>query len=317
MPWQHSGVQLKRTWPIATDTETLERRWRALLNAADRAKAFRRTGDREIHSSYDVALTGSSDSTPIARLPRGAPIPEVQRYAYRSLDRHSIIADGRLMSRPRPDLWRAHSDRQVYLTSSFTQPLGNGPGLTSSALIPDLHYFSGRGAKDILPLYRTGKASQANILPGLLELLGSVYQCAVTPEDFLAYVYGVLAQPAFTAHFAKELESRDLRVPITMDAALFERVARRAGAHLLWLHTYGERFVPEGKPARPNSPPGAARCTVAVPGDAVGYPEKIRLQRRGPPRSTSAPASSPRSRPNCLPSKSPASKSSSPGSSTA
>ena len=26
MPWQHSGVQLKRTWPIATDTETLERR---------------------------------------------------------------------------------------------------------------------------------------------------------------------------------------------------------------------------------------------------------------------------------------------------
>ena len=99
------------------------------------------------------------------------------------------------------------------------------------------------------------------------------YQCAITPEDFLAYFYGVLAQPAFTELFAKELESRALHVPITMDATLFEQV-RAVGAHLLWLHTYGERFVPEGKP-RDQIPPGAARCTVAVPGDADGYPEKF------------------------------------------
>ena len=33
MPWQHSGVQLKRTWPIAPDEVTLERRWRGLLRA--------------------------------------------------------------------------------------------------------------------------------------------------------------------------------------------------------------------------------------------------------------------------------------------
>ncbi|MDY6916890.1 MAG: N-6 DNA methylase, partial [Chloroflexota bacterium] len=36
MPWQHSGMEFKRTWPIAPDTETLERRWRALLSARDR-----------------------------------------------------------------------------------------------------------------------------------------------------------------------------------------------------------------------------------------------------------------------------------------
>ena len=40
MPWQHSGTQLKRTWPIAPDTETLERRWRALLNAADSGRSI-------------------------------------------------------------------------------------------------------------------------------------------------------------------------------------------------------------------------------------------------------------------------------------
>ena len=176
------------------------------------------------------------------------------------------------MSRPRPDLWRAISDKQVYLTSIFSQALGSGPALTSSVLIPDLDHFRGSyGAKAVIPLYRTALASQANILPGLLELLGSAYLIAVTPEDLLAYVYGVLAQPAFTSLFSKELESRDLRVPITRDAELFDRV-RATGAYLLWLHTYGVRFIPEGK-LSDQIPPGAARCTVAVPGDDEGYPE--------------------------------------------
>ena len=49
MPWQHSGVQLKRTWPIAEDLELLERRWGGLMQAADRAVAFRETGDRIIN----------------------------------------------------------------------------------------------------------------------------------------------------------------------------------------------------------------------------------------------------------------------------
>ena len=273
MPWQHSGVQLKRTWPIAPDTETQKRRWISLLSTEGegRVNAFRYTGDRDIHRTYNVKLTHNGDSTPIARLPKNTPMPVTQRYAYRSFDRQYIIADNRLISRPRPALWHAHSDRQVYLTSSFTQPLGCGPALTSSALIPDLHHFSGRGAKDVLPLYRTPDALQMNILPGLLELLSSTYKRAVTPEDFLAYVYGTLAQREFTTRFSEELESCDLRVPITRDVALFEDVCS-VGAHLLWLHTYGERFVPEGKP-RGQIPPGAARNTVAVSGTADGYPK--------------------------------------------
>ena len=273
MPWQHSGVQLKRTWPIAPDVGTLERRWHGLLHAEDRSRGFRGTGDREVHGTYDVALTAANDSTPIANLPSDAPMPEAQRYAYRSFDRHWIIVDGRLMSRPRPDLWRAHGERQVYVTSLLTSLLGTGPALTACAAIPDLHYFSGRGAKDTFPLYRTADASQANILPGLLDLLDAAYQRAVTPEDFLAYVYGVLAHPGFTARFAEELETRELRVPITKDPGLFKQV-RVTGARLLWLHTYGERFVPEGE-QRGRVPSGSARCTQAVPGDADGYPEKF------------------------------------------
>ncbi len=273
MPWQHSGVQFKRTWPIAPDEETLKRRWRGLLCANQRAEAFRETGDRTINGTYRIALTRSSDSTPISELPNNAPVPQVLRYAYRSFDRHSIIADGRVMSRPRPDLWRVHSERQVYLTTLLNDPLGRGPAATACALLPDLHHFSGRGAKDAIPLYRTADASQANIAPDLLNTLGTAYQRNIAPEHFLAYLYGVLAHPAFTARFERELATRTRCVPITKDAALFEQV-RKVGARLLWLHTFGERFVPQGQ-TRGRIPPGAAKCTKAVPGDAEGYPESF------------------------------------------
>jgi hypothetical protein len=272
MPWQHSGVQLKRTWPIGPDSDTLERRWRGLLSAKDRSAAFHGTGDREIHGTYGVALTAEADSKPIAQLPKNAPMPPVVRYAYRSFDRQTVIADGRLMSRPRPDLWCSHGERQVYLASLFSQPLGKGPALTSCATIPDLDHFRGSyGAKAAIPLYRNAEATEANILPGLLDLLAKAYKRKVTPEDFLAYVYGALAQPGFTARYAKELETRELRVPITKDAALFAKVLD-AGARLLWLHAYGERFVPKGKQCG-HVPRGAARCVQSVPGDPDGYPK--------------------------------------------
>ena len=273
MPWQHTGVQLSRTWPIAAHPETLERRWHGLLNAGDRAKAFRETRDRKIGSRCLSLFEEDKAETPLVQVPRDAPTPCIKPYAYRSFDRHWIIADTRLGDRLSPDLWRVHSERQVYFASSVVLELGAGPTCTSSAYIPDRHYFTGRGGKDILPLYRSANGAQANILPGLLELLGTAYKRAVTPEDFLAYVYAVLAQAAFSACFRQELETRELRVPITKEATLFEQV-RDVGARLLWLHTYGERFVPKGMP-RGQVPRGVARCTKAVPGNADGYPERF------------------------------------------
>lgn len=93
----------------------------------------------------------------------------------------------------------------------------------------------------------------------------------MTPEDFIAYLYGVVAQPAFTARFTSELESRELRIPLTRDATLFEQ-ARSAGARLIWFHTYAERFIPVGKQCG-EVPPGSARCIETVPDHADGYPE--------------------------------------------
>jgi hypothetical protein len=79
------------------------------------------------------------------------------------------------------------------------------------------------------------------------------------------------AHPAFTARYAEELGTRELRVPITKDPKLFAEV-RDVGARLLWLHTYGERYVPKGRP-HGQIPKGNARCTKPVPGDKDHYPE--------------------------------------------
>ncbi len=274
MPWQHSGAQFKRTWPICPDPETLNVRWRALLRSNDMPAAFKETRDRKVGREYPPLARTGERKRPLSQVSRSSPFPNAERYAYRSFDRQWILADNRLGDFLRPDLWCAHGERQVYLTSLFSQPLGNGPALTSCAAIPDLDHFRGSyGAKAAIPLYRNADATDANILPGLLDLLGKAYERRVTPEDFLAYIYGVLAQPAFTARHAKELGTRELRVPITKDASLFAKV-RDAGARLLWLHSCGERFVPTGK-QRGHVPRGLAKCVKPVPGDPDGCPESF------------------------------------------
>jgi len=272
-PWQHSGVQLKRTWPIAPEKQTLERRWRALLRAADMAEAFRETEDRRVDRSYHVGLTEDASATPIGKLPKDAPPPPVQRYAYRSFDRQFILADGRLMSRPRPPLWQAMGEKQVFLTSILTLPLGPGPALVACAQLPDLHFFAAAagGGKDVIPLYRDRAATQPNVAGAALEIIRRATGLHVNVEDLAAYLYAVLAHPCYASTFAKELGRVEVRVPITKDAATF-RKARAIGRRLLWLHTYGERFVPAGK--QPGVvPAGKARCTGAVPGDPELYPD--------------------------------------------
>ncbi|MGA2031368.1 MAG: type ISP restriction/modification enzyme [Thermoguttaceae bacterium] len=273
LPWQHSGAQFKRTWPICADRDALKARWRALLSAIDKAAAFRETRDRKINAAYPRLRLDSNRDKPVDQLARNSPSPDFERYAYRSFDRQWILADNRLGDFLRPVLWAAHGDKQVYLTSLFSQPLGRGPALTACDHLLDLDHFRGSyGAKAAMPLYRDAQGKVANILPGMPDLLAKAYGGTVTPEDFLAYVYGILAQPAFTERYADELGTRELRVPLTRDAGLFARV-RDAGAKLLWLHTYGQRFVPKGK-HKGQVPKGAARCVKPVPGDAAGYPER-------------------------------------------
>jgi hypothetical protein len=273
LPWQHSGAQFKRIWPIAPSEEVLRQRWRTLMKSSDRATLFKETRDRKITRTYPALVQGQRRGGAIAELSDGASPPRIERYAYRSFDRQFVFADSRVGDFLRPPLWQAQSDSQVYFSSLLTKVLGDGPALTVSANIPDLDHFSGRGAKDIIPLYRDAAATEPNITAGLLRVLERHFGTSVTPEDFAAYLYGVLAHPHFVERFSAELEGREIRVPITKQRDVFAAVCA-VGRRLLWLHTFCERFLPDATSAR-QVPRGKARCPRPVSAEPKNYPEQF------------------------------------------
>ena len=269
-PWQQSGVKFSRTWPIGATEEVIERRWRALLSRAttERRAAFRECVDRKIHLSYPPLTHGDERDPSIESLESSTQTPPISPYSYRPFDRQYAIADSRVGSRMSPRLWQVSGAEQVYMTGKLTDMIGYGPGAVATAQVPDLHHFDGRGAKDVIPLWRDADATQPNITRGILELLGETYGASVSAERLFAYAYGILAQPGYVRRFWDELELPPPRLPITRDAALFGEVADH-GARLLYLHTWGERYRSDGDDGY--VPQGAARCTAPVSLDQ--YPE--------------------------------------------
>lgn len=274
-PWQHSGVQFKRTWPISPAPEVLGRRWNTLLAADDQAAQMRSTTAKNPDRGSVDLIDPPQELPPIADLTVDSPPMPPLRYSYRSLDRQWILPDSRLIDRPRPPLWAACSSRQVFLTSLLTKVLGHGPGATATAVIPDLDCFSGRGAKDVIPLWRDAEAASPNLTAGVLEILAAALGIEVEPEQLLAYVYCTLAGD-YTDRFAAELEIPGPRIPITKDPKLFVEVSA-LGSRLIWLHTFGERLIPEGE-KHGDTPRGAARCTTGVPTEADRYPESFEYE---------------------------------------
>ena len=200
------------------------------------------------------------------------------RYSFRSFDRQWIIPDARLINQPNPSLWEVFCRRQVYVTAPDDRSPTNGPALTISAVVPDLHHYNGCGGR-VYPLWRDREATQPNVRPELLGHLSRFYGHEISAEDVLAYVAAVMAHPVFTARFAPHLKQPGLRVPLTADRALFAEAAA-LGREVVWLHCYGERFAdpdagrPRGAPriaegGRPHIPDGAD-----IPGEP-GLPDRM------------------------------------------
>lgn len=276
-PWQHSGVQPKRTWPIGPTEEVLRERWKDLLSVrgAARAEAFKETRDRKIASGYGQLEDPSRRAAPLAEAPAGETPPETVRYALRSFNRAWILKDARLGDYMRPELWRAHGSRQVYMTSLITEVLGEGPSATVCADVPDLHHFFGRGGKDVIPLWRDAAASEPNVTRGLLALLSEAHDSEVSAEDLFCYAYALLCAPGYAQTFWDELTVPGPRIPLTKDSDLFRRVAR-AGEDLIGLHTFGERRLGTAASRRGDgTEPGAARYAVGmgIPLAPEAYPE--------------------------------------------
>ena len=126
-----------------------------------------------------------------------------------------------------------------------------------------------------VPLYRDAAASEPNITHGLLDRLGETYGAAVTPEDLIGYIAGVLGHPGYTERFHDELEVPGPRVPLTKDAALF-RCAVDLGKQVIAWQTYAERFPVSIDTTPGYVPQGEASLLKPIPDDPDKYPQNLR-----------------------------------------
>tara|TARA_R110000868_G_scaffold124225_2_gene328563 strand:+ start:1604 stop:4951 length:3348 start_codon:yes stop_codon:yes gene_type:complete len=265
-PWQHSGAQYKRIWPIAETSEILERRIDRLLaekNLSKRTTLFKSTNSRNPERKV-------GEKRPIMSTPRNELLAEIGRYNYRSFDRQWAFFDERFADRLRPELALSHSSQQTYFVGLLTKVLGRGSALVASTAYPDIDTFCGRGAKDVIPLYRDAAATEPNVTSGLLQALGKAYGITPTAEDLAAYVYALLGGQSYTSRFWNELETPGPRVPLTKDGKTFAKTAK-LGRKLIWLHTYAERFRGEDRGNQLQK--GKATTIKGVSSDPVHYPE--------------------------------------------
>jgi len=269
LPWSASGVMPGRTWVIAPTPNVLIRRWQALIDAVSRPKKRELFKEHRTDRRVDTVLSDNLPGYRATKVPIEAesgacprPIP----YSFRTLDRQWIIPDKRLINRPNPALWHAHSDRQMYLTGFENYRPRSGPTLTVAALIPDLHHYRGSGGGRAYPLWRDAEALLPNVAPGLLRYLGDTYGSEVTARTLLAFIAGVASTPAFTDLMIEANAPPGIRVPLTADGSIFREIAE-AGAMTVWLQTYGQRFVDKtaGRPPGPPMLPEADRPRVVAP----------------------------------------------------
>ncbi len=277
-----SGVMPGRTWIIAPDVESLQRRWNKLVNSAGDEKEVHfhphlrngLPGDK--HSKRVVAqpLAGYEPNMQPVADEKGQCLPPIP-YGFRSFDRQWIIPDSRLINHPNPELWAVRSSDQIYLTALARESPSSGPVLTFTGLVPDLDHYNGRGGR-AFPLWRDATATIPNVPPNLLRSLSEICGRAVTPEDLIAYIAAVTAHPAFTNRFQNDLSSPGIRVPLTKSPEMYHE-AVRTGRTVIWLHTFGERMADpkEGRPAQPPRLPPDRMPRIPLAGAIPQEPESM------------------------------------------
>lgn len=281
-----SGVMPGRTWVIAPDKASLERRWEVLQKAPvpQKEALFHphqragKLGDRHSKRAFRNGLAGHPHRTISVADDSGAVAPPI-RYAFRSFDRQWIVPDYRLINQPNPTLWEGFSSAQLFLTAPEDRSPTAGPALTFSGAIVDLHHYNGRGGR-VYPLWADDHASASNAAPALIELLSTRFNHPIEAPEVMAYIAAVAAHSAFTARFADDLVRPGLRIPLTADPKLFEE-AVALGRRAIWLHTYGERFTDPGadRPAGTPRIMGDAAPVYpragAIPSTPEGMPDEI------------------------------------------
>lgn len=277
-----SGCQPKRTWVISPDSDSLIRRWEALIHAPAEKKEhlFHPTlrdgvpADRHVNSVLNEHFPGHPHGLTRLSVETGRCTPPT-RYAYRSFDRQWLIPDLRVITQPNKQLWNSSSESQVFITALTAKSPKSGPALTLTGTVPDNDHYRGSFNGRVFPLWADATASVSNVPASLVSLLARSYGTPVQPSDVFAYIAGVAAHPGYTARFQAELATPGLRIPITAVARTFFAVSA-VGRRVTWLHTYGERMA-DPKAGRTASAPRAAAASRPVIPKEGAIPPKAAL----------------------------------------
>ncbi len=279
LPWGSPGIKANRSWVCSPSAETLRHRWARLVHEADpadKSTLFKETRDRDLCTRRE----------PLPGLPTRARTvgeeadsrPDLARVSLRSFDRQWLIADNRAIDYPRPNLWAAVQPDQLFLNQQSSHEIDSGPAVVATHLLPDTHHFNGRGGR-VMPLLHPD--GTPNVPAGLLAHLSrNTGAGPVSATDLTAYIVAVTSHSAFTEHFAEELLTPGVRLPLTLDPELWHR-ATSLGAEILWASTYGERCADPGagRPVRnvrfPRGDPRQVRYETNI-GRAV--PDRIRYE---------------------------------------
>ncbi|MEU5344034.1 type ISP restriction/modification enzyme [Streptomyces sp. NPDC020766] len=248
-PWGSPGTKPNRSWVSAPSAEILRRRWARLIRESDpaqKAVLFKETDDRKLTDRRQPLPGTASPARPLAEETHTS--PQLVRTALRSFDRQYLIADNRVLDRPRSDLWASQQDGQLFLNQQSSHEISSGPAVVATHLIPDTHHFNGRGGR-IMPLLHPD--GTPNAPTGLLSHLARTLDRAnVSPYDLAVYTLAVAGHSGFTERFTEELLTPGVRLPLTRVGELWGR-AVALGRELVWASTFGERCADPaaGRPA--------------------------------------------------------------------
>lgn len=245
-PWYSPGLKPNRTWVYSPSPDTLQYRLNTVVaetDPAEKSALFKETRDANLRKTKapfppSRSRAGEPDTYQNTRVPFETemfiPHASLVRVGYRSFDRQWVIADSRLINDCRPPLWEGRIPEQVYVTEQHSFHPKQGPGLSFSGLLPDMHHFNNRGGR-VLPMLNPD--GTANLPIGLLDTLTGRLGTEVTGPDVTAYVAGITGHPGYVETFDDELRTPGIRVPITADRRLWDR-AVELGRKVLWCHTY-------------------------------------------------------------------------------
>lgn len=242
LPWVANGIMAGRGWIYAPSKDILEARLRNVVSEDNE-----KTKSNLFYEGRDANLTRTkkplpgSDTEQDTRKPfrsvKFAVDPKIVRVGYRSFDRQWVIADSRLMSQPSPDLWLGRIPGQIFCVELHSEYPKAGPGLAFSALIPDVHFFRGSGGGRAIPLLHPD--GSPNVSVGFVEAMNRICGWSPRPTDLVPYMAGLVAHPSYVQRFEDELKTPGVRVPITRNKKLWDRLVD-IGNNVIWLHTFGQ-----------------------------------------------------------------------------